>query len=99
MPSGKSINVCDALQRVRPGTPTVEADGSLHLTFDLWPAAHCFRRGDRLRLQVSSGAHPRFACNPGTGEPLATASRLVSAFQTVYHDPDHPSAIVLSVLG
>jgi putative CocE/NonD family hydrolase len=99
LPSGKSINVCDALQRVRPGTPAVEADGSLHLTFDLWPAAHRFRRGDRLRLQVSSGAHPRFARNPGTGEPLATASRLVSAFQTVYHDPDHPSAIVLSVLG
>jgi hypothetical protein len=97
--SGKSINVCDGLLRVRPGTPAQEADGTLHLTFDLWPTAHRFRSGHRLRLQVSSGAHPRFARNPGTGEPLATASRLVAANQTLYHDPEHPSAIVLSVLG
>ncbi len=99
LPSGKSINVCDALRRVRPGAPALEADGSLHLTFDLWPAAHRFRRGHRLRLQVSSGAHPRFARNPGTGEPLASASRLIAADQALYHDPAHPSAIVLSVLG
>src|SRR5512132_692539 len=78
-PAGKSINVCDALLRVRPGAPAAEPDGSLRITIDLWPTAHRFRRGSRLRLQVSSGAHPRFARNPGTGEPLATAIRLVAA--------------------
>ena len=98
-PSGKSINVCDGLLRVRPGAPALEADGGLHLTFELWPAAHRFRAGHRLRLQISSGAHPRFARNPGTGEPLASASRLLGANQTVYHDPEHPSAVVLSVLS
>jgi hypothetical protein len=97
-PAGKSLNVCDALLRVRPGAPAAEADGSLRITIDLWPTAHRFRRGNRLRLQVSSGAHPRFARNPGTGEPLATAIRLVAADQVVYHDAEHPSAIVLSVL-
>ena len=98
-PSGKSLNDCDALLRVRPGVPAAEPDGSLRLTIDLWPTAHRFRRGSRLRLQVSSGAHPRFARNPGTGEPLATAIRLVAADQVVYHDAERPSAIVLSVLG
>lgn len=98
-PSGKSVNVCDALLRVRPDAPALEADGSLRITVALWPAAHRFRRGHQLRLQVSSGAHPRFARNPGTGEPLASAVRLVPADQAVYHDPEHPSAIVLSVVG
>jgi putative CocE/NonD family hydrolase len=98
-PSGKSINVCDALLRVQPGAPAAEADGSLKIAIDLWPTAHRFRRGHSLRLQVSSGAHPRFARNPGTGEPLATAMRLVAADQVVYHDAEHPSAIVLSVLA
>ncbi len=97
-PSGKSINVCDALVRVRPDSPALEADGSLKLALALWPAAHRFRRGHRLRLQISSGAHPRFARNPGTGEPLGTAIRLVAADQSVYHDPEHPSAVVLSVV-
>jgi putative CocE/NonD family hydrolase len=98
-PSGKSINICDALVRVRPGLPAAEADGSLRVAIDLWPAAHRFLRGHRLRVQVSSGAHPRFARNPGTGEPLGTAIRLVAADQVVYHEPERPSSIVLSALG
>ena len=63
----------------------------------MWPAAHGFGGGHRRRVQVSSGAHPRFARNPGTGEPLGTATRLVAADQAVLHDPEHPSAIVLPV--
>jgi predicted acyl esterase len=43
------------------------------------------------------GAHPRYARNPGTGEPLGTAVRLVLARQQVFHDPGHPSALLLPV--
>ncbi|MEO6892382.1 MAG: CocE/NonD family hydrolase [Ktedonobacteraceae bacterium] len=94
---GTSLNICDALLRVQPGQPATAADGTLHLLIDLWPTAHRFRRGHRLRLQVSSGAHPRYARNTGSGEPLASATTLLAADQSIYHDPDHPSAIVLSV--
>jgi predicted acyl esterase len=65
--------------------------------FPLWPTAHRFRRGHRIRLQVSSGAHPRYARNTGSGEPLATAVTLLTADQQVLHDPGHPSAVVLPV--
>lgn len=51
--------------------------------------------GHRLRLQVSGGAFPRFARNTGTGEPLATATRLVPADVVVYHDQARPSALLL----
>jgi putative CocE/NonD family hydrolase len=94
---GTSINVCDALLRVTPGHPMQDADGTLHLTFDLWPTAHRFCSGHRLRVQVSSGAHPRYARNPGSGEPLGTATKLLVADQSIYHDPARPSAIILSV--
>jgi putative CocE/NonD family hydrolase len=96
-PAGASINICDALLRLAPGRPTPEPDGSIRVRFPLWPAAHRFRRGHRLRLQVSSGAHPRFSRNTGTGEPLATAMTLVAADQQVHHDPEHPSAVILPV--
>jgi uncharacterized protein len=96
-PTGASINICDALLRLTPGQPAPGPDGAIRLQFTLWPAAHRFRRGHRLRLQVSSGAHPRYARNPGTGEPLGTATTLVPADQQIYHDPDHPSAVVLPV--
>ena len=97
-PSGKSVNISDALLRVSPGSPEPEADGTLHLRIELWPTAHRFRRGHRLRVQVSSGAHPRFARNTGSGEPLATATRLAAADQEVFHDTLRPSAVVLTVL-
>jgi predicted acyl esterase len=67
------------------------------LAFALWPTAHRFRRGHRIRVQVSSGAHPRYARNPGTGDPLGSATELRTAAQEVWHDPEHPSAVILSV--
>ncbi len=95
--SGKSVNICDGLQRLTPNNPAPSGNGSLKIEIALWPTAHCFKRGHRIRLQVSSGAHPRYVRNPGTGEPLATATKLIAADQTVYHDPQHPSAVILPV--
>ncbi|HLI08812.1 MAG TPA: CocE/NonD family hydrolase [Ktedonobacteraceae bacterium] len=96
--SGKSINLCDGILRLTPGSITPEPDGSLRISIEVWPTAYHFRKGQRIRVQVSSGAHPRFARNLGGGEPLATGTKLCVAEQTVYHDPLHPSAIVLPVL-
>lgn len=98
-PAGKSINIADALVRLVPGRFPRQPDGTLRVCIDLWPTAYRFKRGHRVRLQVSSGAHPRWARNPGSGEPLATATSLIAADQTVYHDPAHPSAIILSIMG
>ncbi|WP_257453453.1 CocE/NonD family hydrolase [Archangium lipolyticum] len=98
-PSGRSINVCDGLLRLVPGQPQAEPDGTLRVSIDLWPTAHRFLAGHRIRLQVSSGAHPRFARNPGSGEPLGSAKTLVPADQAVFHDPAHPSALLLPVMG
>jgi len=94
---GTSLNVCDALVRLIPGSQPITADGCLRVTIDLWPTAHRFRLGHQIRLQVSSGAHPRYARNTGSGEPLATATKLLIADQSIYHDPDHPSSIMLSL--
>jgi uncharacterized protein len=98
-PSGLSLNVCDAIARVAPDDSSErDADAVKRVSFDLWPTAHRFAAGHRLRLQVSSGAHPRYARNPGTGDDPATASRLLAADQELFHDPAHASALTLSVV-
>ncbi|HEX9131094.1 MAG TPA: CocE/NonD family hydrolase [Ktedonobacteraceae bacterium] len=96
-PSGQSLNICDGLLRVAPSRPAPMADGVLRVEVVLSPTAYRFRRGHRLRVQVSSGAFPRFARNLGSGEPLSSATTLCVAEQRVYHDPAHPSAIVLPI--
>jgi putative CocE/NonD family hydrolase len=94
---GRSWNVCDGLARVAPGRYAVADDGVTEVRVRLWPAGHRFRVGHRIRVQISGGAHPRFARNPGTGEPLGTAVELRAGRQSVLHDPHHPSALLLSV--
>ncbi len=93
-PDGKSMNVCDGLMRLFPGRVDIYPD-ICKIVIDLWPTAHQFKAGHRIRLQVSSGAFPRYARNLGTGEPLATATKMKIAEQSVFHDPDRPSAVIL----
>lgn len=96
-PKGRSINISDGLLRLRPGELRAGDDGIWKVCVELWATAHCFRRGHRLRVQVAGGSHPRYARNTGSGEPLATATTLIAADHTVYHDAAHPSAIMLPV--
>jgi putative CocE/NonD family hydrolase len=92
-PRGRSYNICDGLVSL------AGADKLTRTTVPMWPTAYRFKRGHRIRIQVSSGAFPRYARNPGTGEPHTTARALRAANQSVYHDPERPSAIVLPVRG
>ncbi len=88
---GRSWNVCDGLVSL------TGAEQPQCATVRLWPTAYRFRRGHRIRVQVSSGAFPRYARNPGTGESRATAVTMLAADQTVHFGPDRPSAIILPV--
>jgi putative CocE/NonD family hydrolase len=88
---GISRNICDGLQRVRidsPGTPQ-------GIRVHLWPTAYRVAPGHRLRVQISSGAFPRWARNLGGLEPIAEATELRSATQSIYHSPTCPSAVIL----
>ena len=95
-PDGRSINICDGLFRVEPGKGELQPDGSLRIEIDLWATAYRFLAGHRLRLLVSSSAHPRWSRHTNTEHPL-TDRVTRPAEQTVYHDSEHPSALVLPV--
>jgi uncharacterized protein len=94
-PDGASWNVCDALARVAPDRFEQASDGCWRVAFDLWPTGHRFAAGHRIRLQIASGAHPRYARNPGTGEDPTVATSVRSVALEVRHDREHPSVLVL----
>ena len=83
---GRSMNIADGILRLTDVAP----DTSHAVEIDLWPVAHAFQRGHRIRLQVSGGAHPRYGRNLGTAEPFATSTRLQASDRTVFHDARHP---------
>ncbi len=98
-PGGASWNVCDALARVSAGAYELQDDGAWQVRFNLWPMGHRFAGGHSIRLQLSSGAHPRYARNPGTGEDAATATRLQAVDVEVLHGGPHPSRLLLPALA
>jgi putative CocE/NonD family hydrolase len=87
-PEGHSWNVCDGLVRMS----TVDEGEEVRVR--LWPTAYRFAAGHRIRVQVSGGAHPRFARNPGTGKGLGEPTELVPVRQVILS----PSSIELPVL-
>jgi putative CocE/NonD family hydrolase len=94
-PDGSSMNLGGRLLRM--DDVETDPDGRREAVLELWPTAHRFAAGHRIRVQVSGGAHPRYARNPGTGEPLATATRTKPATIAVHHDPQLTSSITLPV--
>lgn len=97
-PDGRSMNICDGLFRVEPNNVQAHEDGIICVEIDLWATAHRFLAGHCIRLQVSSGAHPRWSRNLGTDESIASGVKMNIAHQTIYHDRYHPSALVLPVV-
>jgi uncharacterized protein len=96
-PDGRSMNVTDGILRLLPGMAAPRLDGVLQITIELSPTAYRFAAGHNLRLQVSSGAFPRYDRNPGTIEPFGLAAQLQPSEQTIYHAPQHPSVLIVPV--
>ncbi len=96
-PDGRSMNICDGLIRLGPEDCTFQPDQPTEVELEMTAVAHRFLKGHRLRLQVSSGSHPRFARNLGTDEPLPTATQMKGSEKTIYLDSDHPSSISLPI--
>lgn len=98
-PDGRSYNLCDGIVRLGPAVGESQPDGSLRVTVNMWATANRFAVGHAIRLQLSSGAHPRFDRNLGTGELPGKGKEMRIAEQTIYLDAAHPSALILPVVS
>jgi len=102
-PWGYAMNLADRIIRVRSAhdaaTPRLLKPAEIRkVTIDLVGTANCFRRGHRIRLDISSSNFPFFDLNPNTGERLGYQTHEVTALNTVYHDRERPSHINLPVM-
>ena len=101
-PNGTAINVAQGIIRARYRDswekPELMQPGQVYkFEIDLWSTSNCFLAGHRIRVEVASSNFPQFDRNPNTGNPFGQDAELQVARQTVYHDADHPSHIVLPV--
>jgi len=102
-PDGFALNLTDGILRGRYRNsrehPELMTPGRVYrFAIDLGATSNVFLAGHRLRLEVASSNFPRFDRNLNTGEGIATATRVVKAINTVYHDHEHPSALILPII-
>jgi len=102
-PEGCSQNLTDGIIRARyrqgTETPNPIIPGKPHeYHIDLWSTSNLFRKGHRIGLEVSSSNFPRFDRNPNTGNPLGEDRDLKPALQTIFHDRERPSHLILPVI-
>ncbi|PJF29323.1 MAG: X-Pro dipeptidyl-peptidase [Phototrophicales bacterium] len=98
-PDGRSYNICDGLMRLSKKAVAPQPDGTYCIEVDMWATAHHFKAGHRLRLQIASAAHPRWSRNLCVDAPFLTCTEHQPAHQQIFHDADHPSALILPMVG
>jgi uncharacterized protein len=102
-PNGYARFLTDGIVRARYRNSTQRAEviepGKIYkYTIDLWATSNLFKAGHRIRVYLSSSNFPRFNRNLNTGEATLRGTRMLKAQQTIYHDGEYASAIVLPVI-
>lgn len=102
-PGGFDLNIGDGIARARFRDSLREeklmTPGEVYrMTVRLYPTSNVFKKGHRIRIDIAGSNFPRFDVNPNTGEPLAQHRRSVVATNTVLHDAEHPSHVVLPLV-
>jgi putative CocE/NonD family hydrolase len=107
-PDGFAQNLTEGILRARyresQEAPRLITPGEIYkVSVDLWATSNLFKQGHRMRLEISSSNFPRFDRNLNTGSTryIRTSSQeeqFVPATNLIYHDLEHPSALVVPVV-
>jgi putative CocE/NonD family hydrolase len=103
-PDGRAYNVTtDGIIRARYRKslfePEMVSPGEVNeYVINLEATSQLFRRGHRIRIDITSSSFPEYDRNMNTGNPIGEDAKGVTAKQTIYHDSEYPSYIDLPVI-
>lgn len=102
-PRGYALNITDGIFRVRYRNgfdkPEPVAEGEVFkITISPFATANMFKKGHRIRLDISSSNFPKYDVNPNTGEPEGTSRRKKTAVNTVFMHKGRTSKLKLQKL-
>lgn len=103
-PDGRAIRICEGIIRASHRNPNefptnIEPGKIYEYHIDLWATSNLFKKGHRIRVEISSSCFPRFDRNLNTGNNFATDASGIKAEQIIYHNEIYPSCIILPVIS
>lgn len=104
-PNGYAQNLTDGIIRARyrhaargEASSLLQPGETYEYEIDLWATSNVFKKGHRIRLDITSSNFPRWDRNPNTGHDFGVDDELAVAHQTILHDAEHPSHVVLPIV-
>lgn len=102
-PDGRAILLSEGILRLRyrdsRESPKLMTPGDVYqVRVDLWATSNVFKVGHRIRLEITSSSYPRYDRHPNHGGDLSGTTHPVKATNTIFHDADHPSALILPLI-
>jgi uncharacterized protein len=96
-PRGVSLNLTESIARLPICEHELRGDRTMYVEIHVSAVARRFEKGRRIRLQVSSGAHPRYGGNLGVEDPAAELADSQLAREEIFHSANHLSKLVIPV--
>ncbi len=102
-PDGFAMNLTDGVIRARyrkswdDPTPLIPGEAT-QVTIEAFPTANLFKRGHRIRVDISSSNFPHFDVNPNTGDPEGRGQVRQVATNTLFVDAGRPSRVILPII-
>jgi putative CocE/NonD family hydrolase len=102
-PDGYAERLSDGMVRARfregmDHPALIETSRIYKYSIDGWNTCETFKKGHRIRVEISSSAFPKYDRNPNTGEALGMTANTQPADQKIYHDGEHSSHVVLPIV-
>jgi uncharacterized protein len=104
-PDGKAVLITEGAIRTRfreslEHPKLLNPGETYEVKIPIWETSNVFKKGHRLRLHVTSSNFPRFNRNLNSGKPTMeeTEEDIRVAHQTLLHDLQHPSFLLLPVV-
>jgi putative CocE/NonD family hydrolase len=103
--TGQAFNIASGAVRARyrhsrTAPQPLIPDAIESYDIDLWATSNVFKRGHRIRIEITSSDFPNVNRHPNRFIDLSRASAkdFVTAHQTIVHDRQHPSHIDLPIV-
>lgn len=101
-PCGYAMNIQDGIIRtngqISSPEPPLHSGEIYELIIDLGATSNVFKAGHRIRLEISSSNFPNYDRNPNTGQSSGQATEFDAAHQTIFHNGEHASYLLLPII-
>ncbi|MGP4039699.1 CocE/NonD family hydrolase [Gracilibacillus sp. D59] len=92
-PDGTAYNLADGIVR-----DNYQNSEMMCYEIELNPTSNVFLPGHSIRIDIASSDFPRYDVNPGTGKTTLDTVEMVKAKQTLFHQTEYPSHVILPVI-